>query len=348
MPHPHKPLFIFGSTGDLVKRKVLPALSALRGFDLEVITLGRKDLTTKEYRELVTDGDCSKDFLQKHLYVKVDLENPNVPEDFYRYLSKRTTNYFYSALPPAQIKSVIGHVSQIKRRGYKVSLLMEKPFGSSLREALALKKLLKKEQLTSHTLISDHYLFKKEVLALKRQPFKKLKIVSLEEVGLEKRAGYYDDIGALRDMLQSHFLNIAFKLTGTSRAQFTKLTTLLHQRGQYHSYTQELGKPSDTETFVRVVAKIGNKEFEFITGKKFDRKLGYIAVDDKVVHFDSNDNSYISLFKDFLSNKKERFATVDASILGWEITESLARKRPQLVLYPAGSPSKDFLYPFSI
>ena len=342
MKQKHIKLFIFGSTGDLVKRKVVPAISALRGFDLTVVTLGRKDHTDQSYRNFVCDGECDENFSDKHVYVKIDMENGVECQDCLLHLDKKGVNYFYSALPPANIADVVRYLGRLKRDGYRIKLLVEKPFGTSLKDAVNLKKLIAKEKMTEDVLVSDHYLFKKEVMARKPRAFKKLEIVSLEKVGLERRAGYYDGVGALKDMVQSHFFNIAFRLMKNPAKSFAVPKVLVYERGQYgdgkgsgkgHDYVRDLGKPSDTETFAHVVMKAGGREFDFVTGKMFVKKTGYISIDGKTIHFNSADNPYVRLLEDFFLGKKDHFATIDESILGWKLTEAIQKKTSKLSFY---------------
>lgn len=338
-------IFIFGSTGDLVKRKVLPALFALTGFDVEIIALGRRDLTTETYWDFATGGKQPQNTQGNHAYLKVNLEDDKMCENCDTYLSKKSINFFYSALPPQNTTAIIGYLDKIKCQGYKVKLLTEKPFGSSLADAIRLKKIIQQKNMEEDVLISDHYLFKKEIVDLKRRPFKKLKIVSIEEVGLENRAGYYDDIGALKDMIQSHFLNIAFKLVGNSQKEFRNFDVTHYLRGQYgdgktNGYTRDLGKHSDTETFVHVIIKTDHKEFEFITGKKFNEKSGYLSLDDTVIRFNHHDNPYVRLFKDFFLGKRSEFATIESSIIGWQVTEAIQKKKSPLTFYQEMRPDQ--------
>jgi len=337
-----KQLFIFGSTGDLVKRKVIPALSRLKDLDLKVITLGRKNLDSESYRSLVCGDNCSEDFIKKHVYSVINFEDKEICRDCNIYLDKDNVNYFYSALPPKNIGDVIRYVGRLKYEGYPISLLIEKPFGSSLKEAISLKKLIDEEKLSENVLISDHYLFKKEVMNLPLIPFKKIKIVSLEKVGLENRISYYDGVGALKDMIQSHFLNIFLKLLKNSKEILHTFEIISYERAQYgngidEGYVKDLGKSSDTETFVKVNGKVGDINFEFVTGKKFDEKISYISIDDDKIILNDLENPYIRLFEDFLSDKREGFLDMETSMLGWELTELIQLKESRLSFYKEGS-----------
>jgi glucose-6-phosphate 1-dehydrogenase len=336
-------LFIFGSTGDLVKRKIIPAFLELRVDDLEIIALGRKDFTQEEYHRFVCDGgDCFKDFKNKPKYEKANFESGFICENCGQFLDSDSINYFYSAMPPKNIVDILKYLSNIKKQGYKIRALIEKPFGENLKDAISLKELAEKEGIIDDIFVSDHYLFKDEIIPIKKKKFKKLKIVSLEKVGLEKRIGYYDDIGALKDMVQSHLLNISFRFLKNPEKEFEDFEVVSLERGQYKSYRKELGKKSNTETFVSVSIKTKERFYEFITGKKFDKKLAFFEVDGEKIEMVSERNSYATLFLNFFSDKKDNFASIDDIILAWKIIEKIEHKKTELISYKDGSDAGDY------
>jgi len=342
-------LFIFGSTGDLIKRKVVPAFSLMDMPDLEIIALGRKDLTHEDYHDFVCEsGMCFDHLKEKPKYSKVNFEDEIKCEKCLEHLDKIDINFFYSAMPPKSTEIILKYIGELKHQGLKVKVLIEKPFGYNLENAKLLKKVAEEENLFGDIFISDHYLFKKEVGEIVKRDFKKLKIVSLESVGLEKRIGYYDEIGALKDMIQSHFFNIAFKLVDNPEEEFKDFEIVSLNMGQYGNgnndgYVKELGKKSDTETFVNLKIKTKTKEFEFITGKKFDKKVGFIQIDDKKIEFGEDNHSYKNLFLDFFAGKKEVFTTIDDSILAWEIIKKVEENKPNLEYYKENSKVEDVL-----
>ncbi|HTY44320.1 MAG TPA: hypothetical protein VMC80_03690, partial [Patescibacteria group bacterium] len=153
---------------------------------------------------------------------------------------------------------------------------------------------------------------------------------------------------ALRDMIQSHFLNIVFRLLENPEKEFSHFEIEEYKRAQYGNgkdkgYAKELGKKSDTETFAKVRLKTKGREFEFITGKKFDRKTGFIEIDSRKIYLESAKDPYAHLFLDFFSQKKNNFATIDNSILAWEITEKIEEKKQKLEYYPENSSSEEII-----
>ncbi len=341
-------LFIFGSTGDLVKRMVIPAFIGLNLANLEIIALGRRDFTNTEYENFVSGNNGFKTLMNKPKYLKVEFDNQVRCMGCEEFLDKTKINFFYIAMPPKEIKKILIFIGKLKEKGFKLSILIEKPFGENLKSAKSLKRLLFQIGLLNDVFISDHYLFKKEVINLKStSDFKKIKIASLEKVGLENRC-YYNDIGALKDMVQSHLLNMAFKFIKNPKKEFADFEILEYLRGQYGNgkntgYIKELGSSSDTETLAKVRLRKKGREFEFISGKKFDKKLGFIEIDGKRIYLKSLKNPYSDLFLDFFSQNRKKFTTIDNSILAWKIIERIELKKPELIYYPENTSFKTFI-----
>lgn len=338
-------LFIFGSTGDLVKRKVMKALHEIYNSEenLEIYAIGRKDLDRKEYQNFICSDWCVPKFRDSLHYIQVNFDKL----DLSKYLSDSDTNYFYVSLPPSEYKKIFRFTEEIVNKNYDIKILAEKPFGLNLDNAQDLKNFIENSSLKNKIFISDHYLFKKNFMKLSEiRNFRKLKIVSVEEVGLEGRVSYYDSVGAIKDMVQSHFLNLVKKnLNFEVNPDEIKVTEFV--RGQYEGYSDELGKKSKTETFVYVSFKCCGKEFEFITGKAFEEKEGYVEVDGEKFEI-GEDNSYVEIFRRFLSGDENLmigFPTIEDSVLGWEIVEKFEEygKDKELIFYEKGSELRDVL-----
>ncbi|MFA5856129.1 MAG: hypothetical protein WC867_02130 [Candidatus Pacearchaeota archaeon] len=327
-------LFVFGSTGDLVRRKVFPALEKENIPDLEIYAIGRKDFNDIQFLEYACKN-INLNFKEKIRYIRIDFKK----EDFnilLPHLDINKINYFYISLPPESIDDILYYLKNIKNKGFKIKILMEKPFGKSLEHANILKDIIINGNLEKDFFISDHYLFKEGIFELKNKNFKKLKIVSIEKVGLEGRIGYYDDVGALKDMIQSHFINVLLRINKIKDIETLKFNE--KHFGQYgngvdYGYVKELGKNSYTETYVDLKFKYDNKEVQFITGKRFDKKQTFLEIDDKKIIIDE-DNPYGKLFKKFFNNKNEYFPTIDDSILAWKIISKLNKEN--LFFYPEG------------
>lgn len=311
-----KKLFIFGSTGDLVRRKVLPALSKRK--DIEIIALGRKNLTKKEYLNL-TNAKNPSDYSQ----IKFNKKTINCL-GCSNFLNKNETNYFYVSLPPKNILATLHLFKNLKKEGFRLRILIEKPFGNSLREAKKLRKNIIKGNLEKETFLSDHYLFKENFLNIKKSNYKNIKIVSLEELGVEGRK-YYDEVGAIKDMFQGHFMNMLYKILPRENLKKLKIESI--KTAQYKEYQNEMKKKSKTETYSNVILKNKHSNIELETGKKSNKKESYIQIKSKKISLIDKKNPYERIFSDFFSNKKENFPTIKDQIDAWKITEKILSKR---------------------
>jgi len=333
-------LFIFGSTGDLIKRKVLPTLQTLQKKNLEIWSIGRRNFTNETYKNFVCNNKCNSSFKDKINYIQINFEKQNICKFCKKILDKNKTNYFYISMPPRSFDKILISLAKLKKEGFKIKILIEKPFGENLTHAKNLEKIIKKENLKKDVFLSDHYLFKKNIINLKKTNTKKIQIISIEKLGLEKRKNYYDNIGALKDMVQSHFFNILFKLLKNPE-ELKSLKILNYIQAQYGNgvntgYVKELGKQSQTETFVYLKIKLNKQEFIFITGKGFNKKQSQLKIDDKTLSFKQG-NPYSLLFSKFFSEKKEFFPTISNAILSWEIIEKINIKKSKLKYYKKGS-----------
>ncbi len=330
-----KKLFIFGSTGDLVRRKIISALQQIKE-PVEIIALGRRDFNSKDYQNFVCQpGKCKKSFKKKLNYHKIILNNYNFCESCFDLFDKREINYFYIALPPNLLKKIFIELGELSKKGIKLRILVEKPFGKNLRHAKRLLKILKKYSIYDKTFLSDHYLFKEPFLKIRKKDFKKLEIVSLEKVKLEGRISYYDSVGALKDMVQSHFLNMLFKLE-PSLKNIKQVKILKFMKGRYKEYEKELGEKTKTETYVYIEFLADNRKIIFETGKAFNKKISYIKIDNKKINLETKKNPYIAVFENFFSGNKSVFPKIEDSILTWKIIKKIEKKRPKLIIYPSG------------
>lgn len=239
---------LFGATGDLAKRKIFPALFNLyidgkMPSAFSIIGMGRKQTEDIEFQEVVrqsletfsrrTLGPSQpiERFLQSIRYHALDVTRP---EDFKRLLELVTkreqelgipqNRMFYLSVAPEYFERIARNIKQSglgDTEGWK-RLIIEKPFGHDLASARELNEQLSKSFAEDEIYRIDHYLGKPmvqnlEVLEMKNPVLHALwsnryinsvQITASETVGLEGRAGYYDQAGAIRDMFQNHMLQL--------------------------------------------------------------------------------------------------------------------------------------------
>src|SRR3989344_3452359 len=107
-------LFILGSTGDLVKRKVLPALQELGDKSLEIYALGRKDYTDELYHDFVCGDFCTIWFKKQLKYLQIDFDNEYLLGKCHDLLSRNEINYFYVSLPPHVLDKIFHSLGKYK------------------------------------------------------------------------------------------------------------------------------------------------------------------------------------------------------------------------------------------
>ena len=240
-------LVIFGGSGDLTQRKLIPAIYRLftEGYlpgKFAVLGLGRSEYTSATFREKVkknlnepeTTKKMQEDFLSHIHYQILNMRHG----DDYKVLEKRLVlldrenqtgaNYlFYLATPPDFFVDVAG---QLGRMGLQKAgsadlwrrMIIEKPFGHDLQSALELNSRLREVWKENQIFRIDHYLGKETVqniLAFRfsngifeplwnRNYIQHVEITAAESVGVGSRGGYFEEAGTMRDMVQNHLLQL--------------------------------------------------------------------------------------------------------------------------------------------
>jgi len=238
---------IFGASGDLTKRKLVPALYSLfiqklLPENFALLGVSRSALTNNEFRENmksainefreIDDITGIDAFIDKLFYISIrfdevsDYQILNQQLVFLRRQSGIGGNtVFYLSTPPYLYGIIPQNLAAVglhkQDDGWK-RLIIEKPFGNDLESAIKLKNLLLEHWSEDQLFRIDHYLGKETVQNLlvtrfsngmfeplwNRNYIHHVEITSAENLGVEKRGGYYDNIGALRDMVQNHLLQV--------------------------------------------------------------------------------------------------------------------------------------------
>jgi glucose-6-phosphate 1-dehydrogenase len=246
-PAPPCVMVIFGASGDLTHRKLLPALfdlhkAGLLSKQFAVLGFSRSPLSDEDFRRTARAGieQFSKnggvpdaqwqDFARRLHYLSAQFDEPAS----YEALRERLTaldgggnRIFYLATPPELFKTIISQLGAAKlhhrqhQPGF-VRLVIEKPFGTDLETARELNRSLQSVFEESQVYRIDHYLGKETVqniLAFRlangifepiwnRNFVDHVQITVAETVGVERRGGYYEQIGAFRDVVENHMLQL--------------------------------------------------------------------------------------------------------------------------------------------
>jgi len=341
---------IFGGTGDLAERKLLPALYyRQRGGQFSeptrIIGASRSKLSDDEFRafaeKAITEHVKAEDldheevrtFLERLSYVSVDAMSGEGFSELKEELgASEAIRAFYLAVAP----SLFGEIShKLKAHGLITAnsrIVVEKPIGRDISSAKALNDQIGTDFGEHQVFRIDHYLGKETVQNLMALRFGNMlyeplwnsahidhvQITVAETVGLEDRVTYYDKAGALRDMVQNHILQllclVAMEAPSSMEANAVrdeKLKVLRSLkringadapkstvRGQYRAgassggavkgYLEELGKESNTETFVAIKAEIANWRwagvpFYLRTGKRLAERVSEIVIEFKSI-----------------------------------------------------------------
>ena len=343
-------LVIFGGSGDLALRKLIPALwhrhcDGQLPVGSRIIGVGRSHIDHDQYLALVAQsleaatGESTvhsewSAFSDRIDYVEVDALDSQTWDPLCKTLAGReqVLRAVYLATPP----TLYGPVARgFKERGLIVPdmrIVLEKPVGRNFESAREINDEVGRYFSESQVFRIDHYLGKETVqnlLALRfgnaifeplwrREVIDHVQITVAEELGVGDRVGFYDDIGALRDMVQNHLLQLVclvameppanldddavrdekIKVLRALRPLTEELLKSSSVRAQYlsgavkgelaASYAEELGEESQTETFVALKLEIDNWRWSGVpffvrTGKRLPEKRSEIVIQFKPV-----------------------------------------------------------------
>lgn len=349
-------LVIFGATGDLSRRKLLPAVfglwqDGLLGSAFNIVGVGRQEMTDEQFKDYaiqalkdsketdaIQPGSLEKfrellyyefgDFAGDEVYAKLGRELDRAEEAH----GGRKNALFYLSTPPSLFEPISNGLGRLdladQSEGWR-RLVIEKPFGRDLASARDLNDAIHRVWDESQVYRIDHYLGKETVQNLMAIRFGNaifeplwnrgyvdhVQITASEDLGLEGRAGYYEEAGVVRDMLQNHLMQL-FALTAMEppaafdadaiRDEKVKVLRAVKEipsgrvksvavRGQYGpgtmygekvpGYREEpnVKEGSVTPTYVALKLEVDNWRWQGVpfflrTGKRLPKKVTEIAV----------------------------------------------------------------------
>lgn len=313
---PSTTLVIFGVTGDLSRRYLLPALaeicrnSEIRA-ELKILGASRQAILAEDVLD-----DKNVNLADQFQVMQMDYQQPEQYHKLKDRLIKMgaAQTIFYFAVPPAAVLPIIGNLGAAGMNTPEYKLLLEKPFGTDLASARALIEETDKQFKEEQVFRIDHYLAKEMAQniavflgsnALFRDVWnnrfiEKVEVVVEEQIGIEGRGKFYEQTGALRDIVQSHLLQLAAltlmepcpDVFDMSEVQPRRLAALQHLKadkdsvikGQYDGYKEEADNPQSTvETFTAVTLKSDDPNWQgvpirLMTGKNLDKRLTEIRI----------------------------------------------------------------------
>jgi glucose-6-phosphate 1-dehydrogenase len=337
-------LLLFGATGDLSRRMLLPSLCALHADgllpeNLRIIGTARSELSDQEFRQMAREaletflpkerGGGTADFLNRLSYQALDA---STLEGFDALAAKvadagpsKSGLAIFLSTAPSLFGPTIAGLQHAGLTGENVRMCLEKPLGTDLATSCEINDAVAAAFPEDRIFRIDHYLGKETVQNLLALRFanvlfepiwnsnyiEHVQITVGETVGLEGRVDFYDSAGALRDMMQNHMLQLlalvamepptSFDATAVRDEKVKALRALRTVEpsetvtGQYRAghvldqdvpgYDDELGRDSNTETFVAIKAHVDNWRWKGVpfymrTGKRMPERVTEI-----IVHF---------------------------------------------------------------
>lgn len=310
-------IVIFGVSGDLSQRYLLPALAEIcRAQDLKahlrIVGISRQAVTAKQVLPAKAANLASR--LE---VLRMDYQEPAD----YKMLKKAVDNHdteqviFYFAVPPQAVLPIVRQLGANRLNSKNYRLLMEKPFGTDFNSARRLINEINQYFKDEQVYRIDHYLAKEAAQNIavflgsntlfrgvwSNQFIESIDIVAAESIGIENRAELWEQTGTLRDFVQSHLMQLAalvlmepcpdvFDFSMVQARRLAALKALKIDKpgklikGQYQGYRQEVSNPkSQTETFVSLELSSSDPNWRGVpirltTGKRLKRKLTEIRV----------------------------------------------------------------------
>lgn len=310
-------LLVFGITGDLGTRKLLPALETIVETgdfdDLSIIGISRRAV---QKEDLITSCKIGSMFCQKISMYSMNLDIQDEYHKLRDYLELQADEQLliYLAVPPSALSVIVENLGAAGLNDPNVKILFEKPFGIDLESAKGVIGNIERFYKEHQVYRIDHFLAKEmaqNIITFRyrnalfdriwnKDFIEAIEIVASEKIGIEARVHFYEQIGALRDVTQGHLMQLLaltlmdiptdFDWAQLPELRFNALSKLKlaepsrAKRGQYIGYRQEVSNPTSmVETFASIELESTDENWvgvpiKLITGKAMAEKSTEIRI----------------------------------------------------------------------
>ncbi|MFA6076717.1 MAG: hypothetical protein WC735_01435 [Candidatus Paceibacterota bacterium] len=327
---------IFGASGDLSRRYLMPAIKQVKALNHEgaVVHVSRKD-----YRNL------------KNL------------------ITGKGEKIFHLAIPPEAVSGVIEIISNNFGKD-DIKIMLEKPFGKDLKSAQSLVESIDRYFLEDQIYRVDHYLAKRSMQKVIEEKWRKenianIEIIASEKIDIEGRANFYEQTGALKDFVQSHLLEMLSVVLSGSFETVRRYNALKNlevvcdvtshecvKRGQYEGYRDEVSNmTSMTETFVSINLVSNDPVWRGVsmtlsTGKAMSEKLTQIKIkyrdgSKKIFNIEHEPDAYERVISAAILRNHDLFISSGEVLETWRILDAIQKTwekhQDDLIIYKKGS-----------
>lgn len=370
----HTKLLIFGITGDLSRRKLLPALHDIvqsgECAPLSIIGVSRREV---DVVQLISEATGSDALVASTRVVSMDL---TVLEDYQRLrddvaLTDDEQLVIYLSVPPGAAADIADFLGQAGINTPNVKLLFEKPFGFDVLSAQDFITRTQTHFTDDQIYRIDHFMAKEVAMAVlelranadshhhswSNETVERVEVIATETLGIENRATFYEQTGALRDIVQGHLMQLvslilmepvatdaleelpAHRLEALERLQPADPSAAI--RAQYDGYQEEVENPgSETETFVSIDLESRDPRWagipiRLLTGKQLHEKKTAITIEyrdgskdifiegEVESSIDSLSDAYERVLVEAIKGNKYIFTTSPEIIQSWKILAPL-------------------------
>lgn len=336
---------IFGASGDLAQLKIFPALYSLAEqkrlpTEYTIVGFARTQFSQESFKELFAQSirqklkheineDLLASLLEHVCYVNGNYDDPHSYQNLKAAIVEKDQGrgwqkLVYLAIPPQLFGVTAKNFGALRERDGEIKLILEKPLGTDAASARHLFHEIGLHFNESEIYLLDHYLGKEAIQSilslryanrmlnhmLSGKEIANIQITAFEELGVGKRLGYFDTVGIIKDMVQSHLLQVLALITMAIPVKETaesfqrekeNILSALHFAdkkknslvvGQYHSYQKESEQVanSQTETFAALTLFIDKLDWYNVpifirTGKKLAKRRTEVVIEFKKLPF---------------------------------------------------------------